>query len=224
MDADSKEQGWMRIVLIAVIVLILLRFIPALWGGALVLIMIGVFGAVGYLIWKYFFAAKSEAVNTDEFASRIKGQMDICRQKANAYRAEAKEIATDHLTLTEQIARNEHSESAALQRATRMLAELDTERSLRLAKASFFEESHRQLREMFQSRQLQQEIQKGATKLEKWRQNNHLDVADMEEMRDRIERDRLQLDTISELTNRATLAPDLDHTEQLREKLKTLYG
>jgi hypothetical protein len=224
MGVDSKEQSFVRVAIIAVVVLLLLRLMPALWGSALLFIIIGSVVGLFYLAYRYINGNKPEEGGKDEFFTRIKEQMDICRQKADAYLDEAEEINIDHRRLSEQLARSEQSEPEALVRAKKVLAELNAERSLRLAKAEFFEESHRQLREMLQSRQLQQELQKSARKLEQWRQNNHLDVSDIEEMRDRIERDRLQLDTISELTNRATLAPDLDHTEQLREKLKNLYS
>lgn len=224
MDVDSKEQSFVRIAIIAVVVLLLLRLMPALWGSALLFLILGSVGGLFYLAYRYLNRSESEQGEQDEFFIRIKEQMEICRQKADAYRGEAEEIDFEYRRLSEQLARSEQSEPEALMRAKKVLVELDAERSLRVAKANFFEESHRQLREMLQSRQLQQELQKSTRKLEQWRQSNHLDVADIEEMRDRIERDRLQLDTISELTNRATLAPDLDHTERLREKLKNLYS
>ncbi|PHI19109.1 hypothetical protein CEQ90_14445 [Lewinellaceae bacterium SD302] len=223
MKADRRESQLIRIAIIAVLVLLLLRFVPALWGSLILFALVTIVGVLGYGLYRAL-SKKTSPVSRDDTLARIENEIAACRHKSDVYRTEAEAIRNRHRRLSDQLEKSKSPEPSARKKAEKILSALDQELGLRLAKAIFFEESEQQLKALLETRKLHQELINGEADLERWRTANYVDVADMEEMKDRIEREKTQLDTISELTHRASGSEDLDHTEALRRKLKNLLG
>lgn len=208
--------------MIGIIVLLLLRFVPALWGSLLLFVLVAAISIIGYGVYYWLSQQDARRNQDDDTLLRIEREIEACQKKANKYREETEAIRHRHRRLANQLEKSEASEPTARQKAEKMLLALDEELSLRLAKAAFFEESAGKLTAMLETHKLNLEIMSGEVDLERWRKHNYTDVADMEEMKDRIEREKTQLDTISQLAHRAIDSEDLNHTSLLRRKLKEL--
>lgn len=209
-----------RTLIIVLIIMLLLRFFPALWGGLLLVAMLA-----GLIALYKLSNGKHKSPQTkekDQLALAISQKVEECKNKASGFRQEAEEIRKQHQELAQQMERAGSADPLAQQKAEKLLERFDNEMSLRLAKAAFFDASLEQLNQMLENRRLQQQLDKSEKALERWQDANFEDVADLESMRERIRLDKAQLETISELAQRAAISPSLQHAVALKKQLEEI--
>ncbi|MCP9236722.1 hypothetical protein [Lewinella sp. JB7] len=158
----------------------------------------------------------------DEFSRRVAERLKDCRQREERFRDEGERIMHSIATLRDDLARNPAADPGETSRAEQIIHELETEFSLRHAKASFFADCAQRLRELLDRHRLVESIAARRRELRELRQSNFDDEAAVEETRFSIEQDSIELETIVELSNNAVTTEKASQTEDLRQRLEQL--
>ena len=193
--------------------------VMGLFGAALLLLGFG-----GYQHFrKTVFAGKdSFGGNKNTFAGRIEARLLECRVKEEQFRNESHFIRDRIQGLREDLERSSRADESERARAQVLIKEFEAEFDLRHAKVSFFNECAERLEELLARHRLHQSINDRKKELEQLRQSNFDDEATMEETRYHLEQDTIQLDTIAELTQDATVSFKAEQAEELRQRLEKL--
>jgi hypothetical protein len=158
----------------------------------------------------------------NEFSRRVAARLADCREREERFRDEGERILKSIATLRDDLSRNTTNSSEEVTRAEQVIKELETEFSLRHAKASFFADCAERLRVLLDRHRLVESIAARRRELRELRQSNFDDEAAVEETRFSIEQDSIELDTIVELSNSAVASSKTEQTEDLRDRLERL--
>lgn len=204
--------------------MLLFRVSPSL---AIILLLAGIviglgwFMAIGRQKLLEMRTARSEK---STFGGRIKVRLEDCRAKEAQFRNESDFIRGRILALREDLERSVKADDTEKARAQVLIKEFEAEFDLRHAKVSFFSECIVRLEELLARHQLHQSIVARKRELEELRQSNFDDEAGMEETRYHLEQDTIQLDTISELSQDASVSFKAEQAQELRLRLEKLRG
>lgn len=157
-----------------------------------------------------------------EFSQRVADRLADCREREERFRDEGERILKSIATLRDDLSRNAGNSTEEVTRAEQVIKELETEFSLRHAKASFFADCAERLRILLDRHRLVESIAARRRELRELRQSNFDDEAAVEETRFSIEQDSIELDTIVELSNSAVASSKTEQTEDLRDRLERL--
>lgn len=224
-NPDPKLSLYFLAVGIYLIVTILLfRIWPQL---SILLLLLGTATVLGW-----FFAvgrrkladAKAERQQRNTFSGRIKARLEECRLKKENFQNEAHFIRDRIYALKEDLERGAKADETEKARAQVLIKEFEAEFNLRHAKVSFFSDCVSRLEELLARHQLHQSIMDRKRELEELRKSNFDDEAAMEETRYHLEQDTIQLDTIAELSQDATVSFKAEQAEELRVRLEKLRG
>jgi hypothetical protein len=203
------------------VTILLMRLLPPLAISLLLIGLIGVVGYVGYLFSKNL-RARMRPGEDHDFASRVRGRYQDCRRKEEKFRSEAENIRQSIAALRDDIERSNTAGTDEVARAQRLIAEFEAEFNLRHAKAAFFADCAVKLKALLDRYQLQESISTRKRELDALRSANFDDEAALEETRYHLERDTIELDTITELSKEAFVSFKAEQAEELREKLEKL--
>ena len=226
----KPEQGpdYTRILLtgglVVLCLLLLLRVNPpAAFMGALVGAAVGFVYLGGYL--KGWLGKKSGRPSDDsEFAQRVSDRLEDCRSREERFRDEGERILHSIATLRDDLSRNPQVDATEVAKAEAVIRELESEFSLRHAKAAFFADCAQKLKELLDRHRLVESISARRRELRSLRQTNFDDEAVVEETRFHVEQDTIELDTIVELSNTAVNSNKAEQADDLRRRLEELRG
>lgn len=203
-----------------------LRFSPSLYIMAFIL-----GGLLGFFLLGDRFGewmngmrkSKREAGADGEFGQRVSERLYDCRQREERFRDEGERILKSIATLRDDLSRNDGAADDETGRAEEVIKELESEFSLRHAKASFFADCAEKLEKLLARHRLVESIAARRRELREMRRDNYDDEATVEETRFNIEQDSIELDTIVELSQSATATTDKRaQTQDLRKRLDQL--
>lgn len=222
MNQESKIAFFFKMLIAAMAAILLIRIFPPLrfvlvvgFGFALVV-------GLGYLIYQFFDKRRQLRAAAGTLAGRMEQRMETCRTHITNYEQEIAELQKDLDQLHERLRELNTPHPESQRESQRLIQEYEREIKLRRSKIDFFRQCLDQLEELLRQHHLNQEIQRGRDKIDQLKQRRTEDVADMEEMRYQIEQETIQLDTITELSQRAIAAEALDQTEFLRGEIQKM--
>lgn len=201
------------------LLVIVFRIHPPL-GFALFALAAG--GIVSLIIYRLFRRARHSAPRISEFQQRVETRLRECREQEDRFREEAKSIMTSVRTLRDDLSRSNAATAEEKGRAEEVIRELEAEFNLRHAKAAFFTDCAVKLEELLQRHRLQESIAARKKELTTLRSTNFDDEARVEELRYHLEQDRIQLDTITELSRTMAVSFKAEQAEELRVRLDAL--
>ncbi len=203
------------------IVILLMRFNP---GMSIILLGLGIFAGLGYYAFKEQddLRKKFTKPDTTDFATRVKLRYLDCQEKEEKFRSEAEGIRKSILTLREDLERSVAAGEEERNHATSLIKEFEAEFNLRHAKAAFFADCATKLKTLLDRYQLQESIIARKKELEALRSTNFDDEAALEETRYHLERDTIELDTITELGKEVFVSFKAEQAEELRDRLEKL--
>ncbi len=220
MSEEKNYHLFIRSLLLLLGALLFVRFFPALWGALAFGVLL--FPLLVFTWWLYRrFQKRSLAKQAaNSFAGSIEQKMTAARQQALLFREEAEKINQSRLELLKQLEKTKGAEAIIQQKGEHLLRELNQEQALRHAKATFFDTAAAELQNLLEQHKLQEQLLLKEAELEALRANNFDDIAHMDNLRYTLERDKIRLATIGELTHRAAVSPNLHDTEQLHLDLE----
>lgn len=221
MKIDFSENTIAKSLLIAAIVLLLLRFVPALWGSvALLLLLAPIVGVTWWILGRKGGAAAK--MEQDQLTRAIEEKMVECQRQSTAFRQEVATISQQYQELADQLEKAGTVDVVAHGKGKELLLRFNNEMDLRLAKATFFESSYDQLEKMLHNRRLQRKLEESEAALQQWQEANFDGVEALESMRERIRLDQAQLAVISELAQKAAISPNLQQAIALKKELEAM--
>ncbi len=203
------------------VVILVLRLMPAL---AFMLLGLGMSGGLLYYGWQMQrdLRKKYSKPDTSDFATRVRQRYQDCQQKEEKFRSEAEGIRQSITKLREDLERSVDVNEDERTQAESLIKEFEAEFNLRHAKASFFADCAAKLKTLLDRYQLQESITARKRELEALRSTNFDDEATLEETRYHLERDTVELDTITELGKEVFVSFKAEQAEELRDRLEKL--
>jgi cell division protein FtsB len=212
------------------------RYLLYLLGGVLLLVMVfrihpplgfALFalafgGSISYLVYRLLRRKKQSQRSVSAFEKRVRARLGECRTQEDRFREEAKTIMNSIRTLRDDLSRSGTATVEERQRAEEVIRDLEAEFNLRHAKAAFFTDCAAKLEELLQRHRLQESIAARKKELRELRSTNFDDEARVEELRYHLEQDRIQLDTITELSRTMAVSFKAEQAEELRVRLDAL--
>ncbi len=191
-------------------------------GLGVMLFLIGVVGIIAYFSLAWFRQRRAERPDVTDIGYRIKKRYEDCKTKEEHFRTEAENIRQSIATLRDDVDRSATAGTQEVERAQKLITELEAEFNLRHAKASFFADCATKLKALQDRHQLQESIAARKRELETLRSTNFDDEATLEETRYHLEKDTIELDTIAELSREAFVSFKAEQAEELRIRLEKL--
>lgn len=203
------------------LVIVVLRLMPAL---GFLLFGLGAVGGLLYYAWQAQHALRAKLVkpDTNNFATRVRLRYEDCLEKEEKFRSEAEGIRQSISTLREDLERSVAAGKEEREHAESLIKEFEAEFNLRHAKASFFADCASKLKTLLDRYQLQESIAARKRELDALRSTNFDDEASLEETRYHLERDTIELDTITELGKEVFVSFKAEQAEELRNRLEKL--
>lgn len=222
MNQESNIASFFKLLIVVMAATLLIRFFPPLRFVLVVGFGFALVAGLIYFVYQSLDRRRRMRAAAGTLAGRMEQRMDTCRIHIAEYEDEVEELREDLDALREKLQQlgTPHPES---QRETRrLIQEFEHEIELRQSKINFFRQCLGQLEELLRQHRLNLEIQRGREKIDELKQRRTDDVANMEEMRYQVEQETIQLDTITELSQRAAAAEELDQTEFLRGEIQKM--
>ncbi|MEM9836557.1 MAG: hypothetical protein AAF828_08650 [Bacteroidota bacterium] len=223
MKEEEYYNHWIKLFVLFIISLLCLRIFPALWGAVGVGVVLLLLFVIAFLLFKGI-RSTTQTQADSPFSEQIKQRIQQCQRKRDAFRTEAETIRQSYTELQRELEQAKSATPTAQKKGQQLLKELAEEQALRLSKAQFFDSSIAQLEGMLSQHRLHETLLAKEAQLDRLREKNFEDVADMENVRYQLEQDRIRLETVTDLTHRAATSPSLNQTELLRAELTELFS
>ncbi|MBC6995457.1 hypothetical protein QWY85_10275 [Neolewinella lacunae] len=227
MKTPEQKEPWNPTLLIFIAVYLmavvfLLRVAPRV---AILMFLLGALGGVAWAAWegrRRWLGARLARKEERTFAGRVSKRLRECLAQEERFRSEAESIRESTRALREDLEKSGNAGADEIARGEQLIRDFEAEFNLRHAKAAFFADCAKRLRELLDRHRLHESIAARRKELEALRSTNFDDEASLEETRYHLEQDSIQLDTIAELSRDVAISYKAEQAEELRARLEKL--
>ncbi|MBV6656086.1 MAG: hypothetical protein KI786_20140 [Mameliella sp.] len=221
----EQKNTWLspfRILLIAVGIILLLRFAGPLRFMILTLTIIGGIGFLGYLVYEYIRQQNAGFGGQNAVPLGVGSRMEQVEEQLNRNEKEIKSIRQNLRELRKEVHDEDALNAKNLTDAQYLIREFEAELELRRAKSSFYKTVKHKLNRLLHNHQLSQSLADKEAELRRLKEHHYDDLADMEAMRSDMELETLYLDTIDELSLKVPDNLSLEHVQELQKQLEEM--
>lgn len=222
MNQESKIAFIFKLLIAVMAAVLLIRIFPPFRFILVVGFGAAFIGGMIYLLFQSVNQRRNVRAKAGTLAGRIEQRIDTCNTHVAEYETEIAELREDLRKLRDRIDEIGTPHPESRRESERLAREFEREIQLRQSKIDFFQQCIGQLEDLLRQHYLNLEIQRSREKIDQLKQRRTDDVASMEEMRYQIEQESIQLETITELSQRAAAAEGLDQTEFLRGEIQKM--
>lgn len=223
----SKEENlkpkWPFILGAALLILILFRFLVAFRFAILSLLILGAIGFGVYFLYRYFQNKRAKQAFQKSPEGHIQSQIDHFSNLLKENQQEIEDIEASIRDLEHTLQDREELTTQNREQSEELLKGFRAERQLREAKASFYRLGLNKLDRLLHNHRLARQLSAKKDKLEQLREDNYEDLAQLEEMRSRVELDTFHhLGTIEDLSDRLLESSSANDAQHLRRELEEM--
>lgn len=218
----NQQPRWVIILGGVALVLITLRFIPALSFIFLTLLMLAAAGFVAYYLWYYWRGRQEQSAFGDSVSGRIQAQLDECQALRQKNELELQDIQNSIRDLERHKASMADMSATNQRESERLLKGFYQELKLRQTKNRFFRTAEDKLNRLLHNHQLEEQLNEKRQKLLELQEDKYEELAELEELRYNLVSDTAYLDTIDELSQQMKLSDSYENASSLEEKLEEM--
>ncbi len=186
----------------------------------LLLLLLGAFAFTVYVVYQFFLHRREQREQANSVEGQIEQWVHRCEEHLARYEREITDIQRGIDELEGRFKATSDPAPEAQAETERILEGLRKEIELRHAKQRFFSECQERLNTLLQNHRLQEELNHRRKQLEHLRDQQHDDIAEMEQLRWSLEQQSTYLESIADLSRRAVSTESVDHTEHLVRELE----
>lgn len=218
----SREDS-IRWIFISVIVLILLmRFLPAFRFLFSILVGVAILGLLGGSIWYFLIKRRRDKRYAASTEGQIEQRIAFCRTEIKGQESEIAEIEENISDLENQLRASNEIVPQNRRKSESLIKAFRSQLQLRRSKIDFYEVCIKKLEILLHNQRLASDLEVKKKKLEQLRENNFEELAKLESLRSDVEMETLYLETIDQLSLRLQDTNTVDDAEILQRELEKM--